>query len=92
MSETEHWLRDFSELSTIHGMKWYLSAPNVLCKIFSTLFLSTIIIAIPVYFGFRLNDFIHNVQVSTAIEWKRADTVRLIVKQLVLLNNITFHY
>jgi len=71
MSELEHWLEEFSNFSTIHGMKWYTTAPNRITKCFIIAFLSLIVIALPVFFIFRTMEVLKSTSVSTAVDWKR---------------------
>ena len=47
---THEWLRHYASITQIHGVRWYILAPNLLFRYFFIAFFLTFIIALPAFF------------------------------------------
>ena len=56
-----HWLKTFSELTSIHGMKWHLYVQSVPMKILFLAIIFIMVIAMPTFFIYEAVDFFSEV-------------------------------
>ena len=55
------WLKSFSELSSIHGMKWHLYVHHFTLKVVFVAFILVTCVAVPTFFIYEAVDFFSQV-------------------------------
>ena len=56
-----NWLKTYSELTSIHGMRWHLCVKSLVLKIFFVALIVVMIIAMPTFFIYEAVDFFSQV-------------------------------
>ena len=71
-----HWLKVFSEISNIHGMKWHLYVKKKPLKILCVLFIFFVIFAIPAILIYEALYFFSPVAINTALVLEKSDKMK----------------
>ena len=71
-----HWLKIFSEISNIHGVKWHLYVKKMPLKILCVTFIFFVIFAMPAILINEALKFFSPAAINTAVELGREDTMK----------------